>query len=182
MAHLVVQVEVEAVVDSALRQGLVSVPVFQSLSPSVLVVSAVAHGLLVVMLLPVLAKTLFSVLLSPSAGVAAVARTTSRQTAAQAVEEAAELTGLLNKMLVLEHPVKATAVLQVSKMTAEAEEEAQGLLVRHSVAATDLQVPSQECLLHTLVEVEQVVTRLLGTAAQAEAVTVLPTPMFLHLE
>jgi hypothetical protein len=148
----------------------------------VLVVSAAVHGLLVVTLLQVLAKTLFSALLSPSAGVAAVARTTSRQTAAQAVEAAAELTGPLNKMLVLERLVKATVVPQASRMTAEAVAVAQVLLVRYSMAATDSRAPSQECLSRTPVEVEQVVTQLLGTAAQAEAVTVLPTPMSLHLE
>lgn len=43
------------------------------------------------------------------------------------------------------------------------------------MAATDLQVPLRECLLHTLVEVEQAVIQLLGTAVRAEAVTVLLT-------
>ena len=182
MAHPAVQAEVAEAVDSALRQGLVLVPVFQSLSPSVLVVSAAVRTLLVVILLRALAKTLFSALLSPSAGVAAVARTTSRQTAGQAAAAAAGPTNLPSKMLVLERLVKATVVPQASITTAEAAAVAQVLLVRYSMAATDLQVPSQECLSHTLVEVEQVVTQLLGTAAQAEAVTVLPTPMSLHLE
>ena len=175
MAHLAAQVEVEAVVGSAPQRDLVLVPVSQSLSLLVLEVLVGARILLVVILLPVLVKTLFLVLLHRSVVVAAVARTTSQQTAVQAAEAVGELTNLLNKTLVLVHLVKATVVPQVSTMTVEAVVVEQVLLVRYSMVATDLQVPLRECLSHTLVEVEQAVIQLLGTAVRVEAVTVLLT-------
>ena len=138
-----------------------------------------AHGLLVDILLPALGKTLFSVPLRPSVEVAAVARTTFRQTAAQVEAEEAGPTNLLNKMLVWEHLVKATVVLQVSITIVVVVAVGQGLLVQYSMAATDLQVPSRECLLRTAVVVEQAAIQLLGTAAQVEAGTVLLIQMSL---
>ena len=179
MAHLEAVVEAEAVVGSAPQRDLVLVLVSQSLSLLVLEVLVGVHGLLVAILLPVLVKTLFLVLLYPSVVVAAVVKTMSQQTAVQAVEAAVGPTDLLNKILVLEHLVKVTVVLQASKMTAEAVVVVQVLLVRYSMAATDLQVPLRECLLHTLVAVEQAAIQLLGTAVRVEAVTVLLTPMCL---
>lgn len=121
--------EVEAVVGSAPQRDLVLVPVSQSLSLLVLEVLVVALIPLVVILLPVLVKTLFLVLLHPSAGVAAAVKTMSQQTAVQAAEAVGELTNLLNKILALGHLVKVTVVLQVSKMTAEAVVAVQVLLV-----------------------------------------------------
>jgi uncharacterized membrane protein (DUF106 family) len=75
----------------------------------VLVVSVGAHGLLVVILLPVLVKILFSVPLLLSAAVVAVVKTMLQQAVVQEAEVEVEPTSLLSKMLGLEQWVKAIA-------------------------------------------------------------------------